>query len=118
MSATERRRIVDQIRFNVYWSRLIGIRTEFVRRNAKKVEKIGVEQRIDPELVRFKCRIGNLIAPQGQAVASLVSCSNDSVTRGKIITEQIRIFTGADGRMSIRPCVWNCRRSQQLRLVP
>ncbi len=88
-----------------------------MRRNAKKIEKISVEQRIDPELVRFKRGIGNLIAPQGQAVASLVCCRNDCVTRRKIITERIRIFSGADGRVGIRPCVRNCCCSQQLRLV-
>ena len=64
MSATERRRFVDQIRFNINCTCLIRVGTEFMRRNAKKIEKISVEQRIHPELVRFKGGIGNLIAPQ------------------------------------------------------
>ena len=60
MSPTECRRIGDQIGLNVNRHCLIRVGTEFMRRNAKKIEKIGVEQRIHPELVRFKRGIRKL----------------------------------------------------------
>ena len=114
MSTTERRRIGNQIGFNIYRRCLVGIGTELMRRNAKKVEEISVEKRIHSAFISFKGRIGNLISSQRQTVTSFVTCGDGIVTRREIIAERVGVLARVDVGVVIRSGVRNRGRAQQL----